>query len=210
MTDLLNAHDGDALGHWVSVAKLAEMKGISRQSVSEKIDRLEREGRLQTRREGRSRMVEVATYDRIVGQVGDASREIGAESKRGGDGQLNESGALRDAQAARAQYEAKLKALDYAERTGQLVPVKGDHGIETALVKVGEKILRDLGAPMTWVDEIMSAARLGEPELRRVLRKNITEMRRKIADNIMQIAGEAAAAENDGSVQIDLHFDGDE
>jgi DNA-binding transcriptional ArsR family regulator len=210
MTDLLTGSDGGALGHWLSVAELAKLKGLSRQTVTEKIDRLEREGKLQTRREGRSRLVELATYDRIVGQVGDASREIGAESKRGGKGQLNESGALRDSQAVRAQYEAKLKALDYAERTGQLVPVKGDHGVEAALMKVGDKVLRDLGAPMTWIDEIMSAARISEPELRRLMRRKITELRQQVANNLLQIAGDATAAENDGSVQIDLHFDGDE
>ncbi|MBB4952751.1 DNA-binding transcriptional ArsR family regulator [Agrobacterium vitis] len=211
MTDLLSGGGSQDLGHWVTVAKLAQIKGISRQSASEKVARLEREGRLQTRRDGRNRLVELATYDRIVGQVGDAAREIGAESKRVVDvPPLAESAGLRDAQAQRAQYEAKLKALDYAERTGQLLPIRGDHGIETALLKVSDQIVRDLNAPMTWIDDLMEAARQGEPALRRVLRTKITAMKKKIADHLLVIAGEAAQAEADGSVQVDIHFEEDE
>lgn len=217
MTDLFENTAGSAPGSdgvWLTVSELAKRKGISRQSASERIDRLERDGLIETKRNGRSRMVELATFDRVVGQTGDAFREQGAQTKRDmADPQTDTpspvSAALRDAQTVRAQYESKLKGLDYAERTGQLVPIKGEHGVETALVKVTEAIIRELNAPLNWVTEIMETQREGEPALRRLLRRKIHEQREAIAARLASVAGEAAEAEKLG-VQVDLDFGGEE
>lgn len=211
MSELFQPAEAGPDGHWVSVSDLAKIKGISRQTASEKVGRLEKEGRLTTRMNGRLRMVELATYDRIVGQVGDGAREIGQQTRRGtvaptlpGTGT-----ALRDSQADKALYEAKLKALDFGERTGQLLPLQGEHGLEAALVKVSDKIVRDLGAPMNWVTDLMDAARNGEPALRRVMQGKIRELRKTVAEHLMALAGEAAEAERAG-IQIDIHFEGDD
>lgn len=194
-------------GVWLTIAELAKRKGISRQSASERINRLEQDGLIATRRVGRSRQVELATFDRAVGQTGNAFREQGAETKR--ETTEPPTAALRDAQTQRAQYESKLKALDYAERTGQLVPIKGDHGVETALVKATEVIIRELGAPLNWVSEILDTVRDGEPALRRLLRKKVHKQREVIAARLTAVAGEAAEAEKVG-VQVDLDFGGEE
>lgn len=194
-------------GLWITVAELAQRKGVSRQTAAERVNRLEEEGRISTRREGRSRLVELAAYDRAVGAVGDAAKEIGAQTKR--DESSSENSGLRDAQTERAKYEARLKALDFAERSGLVIPVKGEHGIEGALIKICDQVLRDLGAPMQWVDDLMDASRKGEPHLRRVIRTKIAEQRKLVAEHLMALAGEAAQAEADG-VNINIHFDGDE
>jgi DNA-binding transcriptional ArsR family regulator len=215
MTDLLDqtASVPAADGVWLTVAELAKRKNITRQSASERVARLERDGLIATRVVGRSRMVELATFDRVVGQTGNAYREQGQETKREtseqGGNLPAQNAALRDAQSERAQYEAKLKALDLAERTGQLVPIRGEHGMETALVKVTEAIVRDLGAPMNWINEILETAREGEPALRRLLRLKIHQQRETIANRLAAIAGEAAEAEK-GGVQVDIDFGGDE
>jgi hypothetical protein len=175
--------------------------------VAERVNRLEEEGRISTRREGRSRLVELAAYDRAVGAVGDAAKEIGAQTKR--DEGSSENSGLRDAQTERAKYEARLKALDFAERSGLVIPVKGENGIEGALIKICDQVLRDLGTPMQWVDDLMDASRKGEPHLRRVIRTKIAEQRKLVAEHLMALAGEAAQAEADG-VNINIHFDGDE
>ncbi|NTI92269.1 winged helix-turn-helix transcriptional regulator [Agrobacterium rhizogenes] len=212
MSDLLDqtASMPAADGVWLTIAELAKRKNITRQSLSERVARLERDGLIETRQVGRSRLVELATFDRLVGQTGNAYREQGAETKREtADPALQSpaSAALRDAQSERAQYEAKLKALDLAERTGAVVPVRGEQGVEAALVKVTEAIIRELGAPMTWVNEILETVRDGEPALRRLLRKKIHKQRENIANRLASIAGEAAEAEKSG-VQIDIDFDG--
>lgn len=194
-------------GLWITVAELAQRKGLTRQTVAERVNRLEEEGRISTRREGRSRLVELAAYDRAVGAVGDAAKEIGAQTKR--DETASENSGLRDAQTERAKYEARLKALDFAERSGLVIPVKGENGIEGALIKICDQVLRDLGTPMQWVDDLMEASRKGEPHLRRVIRTKIAEQRKLVAEHLMALAGEAAQAEADG-VNINIHFDGDE
>jgi DNA-binding transcriptional ArsR family regulator len=194
-------------GLWITVAELAQRKGLTRQTVAERVNRLEEEGRISTRREGRSRLVELAAYDRAVGAVGDAAKEIGAQTKR--DEGSSENSGLRDAQTERAKYEARLKALDFAERSGLVIPVKGENGIEGALIKICDQVLRDLGTPMQWVDDLMDASRKGEPHLRRVIRTKIAEQRKLVAEHLMALAGEAAQAEADG-VNINIHFDGDE
>ena len=202
-------------GVWLTIAELARRKGVSKQAATKRVNRLVEEGRLTVRAHGRNRLVELATYDRIVGQVGDGFKEQAAITSRAIRGEptrkdedLQQSG-LRDAQTLRAGYEAKLKALDFAERTGQLVPLKGEHGIEGALIKISDQLVRDLGQPMQWVDEIMEASRKGEPQVRRLIRVKIAELRRTVAEHLLTLSGEAAQAELDG-VQIDIHFEGDD
>ncbi|NLS02310.1 winged helix-turn-helix transcriptional regulator [Rhizobium sp. P32RR-XVIII] len=194
-------------GLWVTVAELARRKNITRQTASEKIARLEKDGLLQTRKDGRSRLVELATFDRLIGETGDAFKEQSAQTKRAAQIAATP---LRDSQADKVLYEAKLKALDFGERTGQLVPLQGDHGIEAALVKVSDKIVRDLGAPMNWVTDLIEAARNGgEPALRRVMQGKIRDLRKAVAEHLMELAGEANEAERSG-IQVDIHFEGDE
>jgi DNA-binding transcriptional ArsR family regulator len=186
------------------VAELARRKGVSKQTAAEKVNRLEDEGRITTRREGRRRLVELATYDRAIGAVGDVAKEIGAETKRD-EGAPEANSGYRDAQTERAKYDAQLKALDLAERQGQLIPLRGEHGLETALVRVTEALLRDLGAPLNWVSEILEASREGEPALRRVLRNKVREQRTAMAQTLAKLAGEAAEAEKAG-LQVDFMF----
>lgn len=206
------------VGVWLTIAELARRKGVSKQAATKRVNRLVEEGKLIVRADGRNRLVDLATYDRVVGQVGDAYKEQAAETIRGQRGEkqsrqptLDEvtQPGLRDAQTERAKYEARLKALDFAERTGQVVPLKGEHGLEGALIKVSDLIVRDAGQPMQWVDEIMEAARKGEPHLRRLLRGKVAEMRRSMAEHLLALSGEAAQAETDG-IQIDIHFEGDD
>lgn len=206
------------VGVWLTIAELARRKGVSKQAATKRVNRLVEEGRLKVRAEGRNRLVELATYDRLVGQVGDAFKEQAAATVRETRAEksprqttleeVTQPG-LRDAQTERAKYEARLKALDFAERTGQVVPLKGEHGIEGALIKVSDQVVRHLGQPMQWVDEIMEASRKGEPQLRRLLRHKIAELRRAIAEDLLKISGDAAQAEADG-IQIDIHFEGDD
>lgn len=188
--------DGRDLGVWITVADLAKRKGISRQSAHERVTKLERDGRISTRQEGRSRLVDLASYDRAVGQVGDAAREVAAETRRELSDQPEAKASpatakLRDAQTERAQYETRLKALDYAERTGQLVPVKGPQGVETGLVRVAEHILTALDMPMRRAGDLIDAVREGEPAFRRVLRSVIRDQRAAIAAALTKIAGDA-------------------
>jgi DNA-binding transcriptional ArsR family regulator len=192
------------LGVWITISELAKRKGVSRQAAREKVDRLERSGLLTTQRRGANRMVELASFDRAVGDAGDAVRESGAATKR--QSTLPAQGApLRDAQTERTKYDAALRALDYAERTKQLVAVKGSHGIEAALIRVSEEILRDMGQPLSWVQELMEKTREGEPAVRRFLRGKIHDQRRAIAIRLQAMSDEASGAEA-GGIETDINF----
>jgi DNA-binding transcriptional ArsR family regulator len=198
-------------GVWLTIAELARRKGISRQAATKRINGLEEAGQITTRRAGRSREVELATFDRAVGQVGDGFKELAAESVRNARTRQEEpaTSGLKDAQTERAKYEARLKALELAERSGLVVPLKGEHGIEGALIKICDQVLRDLGQPMQWIDDLLEAARQGEPQFRRAMRAKIADQRKLVAEHLMAISGEAAQAEADG-IQIDIHFEGDD
>lgn len=202
----VNANDG---GIWLPIADLARRKGISRQAATKRVNALEEAGKLSTRRNGRVREVELATFDRAVGQVGDGFKEQAAETVRDSKKTDETQSGLKDAQTERAKYEARLKALEFAERSGLVIPLKGEHGIEGALIKICDQMLRDLGTPMQWIDDLMEASRKGEPHLRRVMRVKVLELRKLVAEHLLALSGEAAKAEAEG-INIDIHFDGDE
>ncbi|MGO7263760.1 winged helix-turn-helix domain-containing protein [Rhizobium johnstonii] len=184
-------------GVWISIKDLADLKGVSKQAISQRVKNLEAEGLIEVRQNGRFREVELVSYDRAVGQTASLSREQAAETRRG-ESKSSPGSALRDAQTGRAMYEARLKALDYEERIGNLVAIRGEHGLEAALIKVGEVVLRDLGSPLNRVSEIIEAARQGEPALRRFMRRIITDQRAAVATHLSEIVvGEVGPFEID-------------
>lgn len=196
----------DVAGVWVTITELARRKGVSKQSIAEKVSRLENEGRITTRREGNKRLVELASFDYAVGQIGDAFKELAAETGRDlrlADGQALAQSGLRDAQADRARYDAQLKALELAERQGLVVPLRSEHGLEAAVTKVSELLLRDLNAPMGWSSGLMEAASRGEGAVRQFLRQKIREQRETVSKTLLKLAGEATEAERVG-FEIDL------
>lgn len=182
------------MGVWISVAELARRKGITRQAAHERIARLEADGALSSVRRGRKKLIELATFDFVTGQhLADETSKPSVEPI-----------ARRDAQADRALYEAKLKALDYAERTGQVVPINGSHGVETAMINIVEKIVQDLQRPLEWVHEIMDASRHGEKAIRCVLRDRIHEQRLSIVSHLAELVEDAQAIEAAG---YDIDFE---
>ncbi len=61
---------------WLSQTELAEMKGVTRQTIWEKVTRLEQDGLLATRPGPHgTKLVPVAEYDRLVGETTDFARQ---------------------------------------------------------------------------------------------------------------------------------------
>lgn len=188
-------------GVWISISDLAKRKGIHRQSAKERVDRLVERGVLETRFEGRSRMVDLAAFDRAVGQVGDRAKEQAEETKR----QINieeTTPRLRDAQTERAQYEARLKALDLAERQGELVPIKD---LERALVRAATAITRILDQSMNWsADLAEAAANGGQPAVSRVLRQKGQAQRQAVAKALADLVEAGKLEEAYGGSETEL------
>lgn len=189
-------------GVWISISELAVRKGITRQSAKERVDRLTEKGLIQTRADGRKRMVDLAAYDRAVGETGDAYKETAAETKRE---TASAHKPLRDAQTERAQYDARLKALDLAERQQSILPIKGEHGIEAALVIAGVAITREIERMVDAAEDIsIATAKDGVAGTRRVLKEEIRKRRGRIADALAEVIAKGREAEAAGLIQTSL------
>ncbi|WP_312946340.1 MarR family transcriptional regulator [Agrobacterium sp.] len=184
---------------WISIKDLAERKGVSKQAISQRVQKLEAAGLIVVRQNGKFREVDLVSYDRAVGETGNVFREQTAETKADLASGVG-SKKLRDAQADRAGYEARLKELDLAERLGNLVPIRGEHGLEAALLKISGELIRELGSQMNWMPDIMEASGKGEAALRRVLREKITELRTRVATRLNDLA----ASVGDGPFDVEI------
>lgn len=182
-------------GVWITCAELARRRGVSRAAISKRVGQLE--GKIETRREGKSLLVELASFDRAVGATGDAVKEQAAATAR-----KTSAPAMRDAQTERAQYEARLKALDLAERQRAVLPIKGAHGIEAAAAEIGAALARDLDGLARYADEIATAvSKDGVAGARRLLKEIAVKVRRQVAESLSQIATKGTDAERDGLIE---------
>ena len=197
--------EADGGGVWITCAELARRRGVSRAAITKRVDQLDREGKVATRRDGKSRLVELASFDRAVGETGDAVKEQAAETaarQRKGQGSAL---AMRDAQTERAQYDARLRALDLAERQKALLPIMGAHGIEAASDAIGVALARDLDDLAGYADDIATAvSKDGVAGARRLLKEIAVKVRRRFAESLSQIANQGTAAERDGPIETVL------
>lgn len=176
-------------GLWLTVAEVARCKGITRQALNERVDRLASEGLIKVRRDGRSKLINLAEFDRVVGEVGDAIKEGAAMTRAEVDGDAEKNPALRDHQARAAQYTADLKYLDLEERLGRLVPVAE---VEDAAAKCAEATVRVIDRLPTYADAIAAAVGKDGPAGARAKLKEIArEIRQAIADAHGELARKA-------------------
>lgn len=191
----------DVGGVWVTCADLARRRNVSRAAITKRVGQLEAEGKISTRREGKSRLVELASFDRAVGETGDAYKEQAAESAR----RSPSAPAMRDAQTEKAQYEARLKALDLAERMGELLPIRGEHGIEAAAAAIGVALARDADGMIRYADDIATAvSKEGVAGARRVLREIGNKFRQSFAESLAKLAAAGQEAEQPGVIETEL------
>ena len=135
---------------WVTLAELARRKSVARASVSERVRRLEKDGKISVRKEGRNKLVNLAEYDMAVGQVGDAVKEQNASRKDGLEMQ-----SLRDAQADQSRYRAELLRLELLREEGKTRTVQE---IEEATVKVAQALVRETERFTKYSEDIARAA----------------------------------------------------
>jgi len=191
----------DGGGIWISCAELARRRNVSRPAISKRVAQLVEAGKIETRREGRSLLVELASFDRAVGETGDAFKEQAADTARARR-EPTAPAPMRDAQTARAQYEARLKALDLAERQRNILPIAGDHGVDAAAQATGVALARELDGLARFADDIASAvSRDGVAGARRVLKEAATKIRASTAQALSTIANQGQDAERAGPIE---------
>jgi DNA-binding MarR family transcriptional regulator len=199
--------DAGAGGVWVTCADLARRRGVSRAAITKRVNKLVADGLIAVREDGASRLVDVVSFDRAIGETGDAIKEQAAATRKAAAGGAagKPGAAMRDAQTERAQYEARMKALDLAERERQVLPIKGPHGIEAAAIRIATVLARDLDGMAARADEVATAvSREGVAGARRVLKEIAFRMRQSLAASLAEIAADGEAAEREGPIEADL------
>lgn len=144
--------DNDGL--WLPLSELARAKGVSRQSIFERLRRLESQGHALSRPgPGRTVLVHVARFDHAVGETTDAVRALnGTRDQRSGSSPS--VGSLAREQARRAAYDADLKELELGLRRGTLVEVER---VRDAFAVCGETLVRGLENMAGRADEAAAA-----------------------------------------------------
>lgn len=136
-------------GLWLSVSEIAARKGVAKQTISEKVTRLVRDGRLTTMPgKGRAKLVNLAQYDVAVGEVGDAAREAGATTRASNVHPTTETLArvsgdnkFRDEQTREKAYKADMAYLALEKARGNLLDVaEFDPVAEDAASRIGDII----------------------------------------------------------------------
>jgi hypothetical protein len=208
---MVPADAGAAL--WISVTDLAALKGVTKQTISARVMALEGAGRVETKPgKGRAKLINLASYDRAVGEVSDPSKILGAATRReiAGNTPAPADTAAGDnsytaTQARKTGYEADLKKLDLAERVGQLIPIAGPHGVTEACVRVAAAFNSAVDAlPMRAPELTAVALAEGEIAVRRVLRQFAFETRAAAARALRLLETEGTKAEAAGLIETDL------
>lgn len=178
-------------GLWMSVSELAKAKGVSRQSMHERVARLEQQGSLTLKAgQGRARLVNVAEFDRAAGETFDAVRSLNGTGAAPAAGRADGADpVLAKEQARRAAYDADLKQLDLEERLGKLVPIAE---VQDAMATCAEKMVRIIEQLPGRADDLAGAVgRDGAPGARAALKKLARELREALARAMAIGSGDA-------------------
>ena len=187
-------------GLWLSLSDLARERGVSKQALAKRVERLERLGHLAARPGPRgAKLVNAAAFDRAAGLTVDAVRQLNGAGLTAEPAALAVNPAdpvLAREQARRAAYAADLMQLDLEERLGLLVPVAD---VREAVMVAGATIVRALDRLPAKLDDMLAASREGPAGGRRFLRDLGIDLR-----TVMATAMQSAAELRKGEPGADL------
>ncbi len=176
-------------GLWLPIAELARGRGVSKQALAKRVERLERLGHMETRPGPRgAKLVNVAAFDRAAGLTVDAVRQLngaGVTAEAAPSPANPADPVLAREQARRAAYDADLKRLDLMDRLGLVVPVAD---VQAAMVEAGAIMVRALDRLPAKLDDMLAASREGQAGGRRFLRDLGVELRMVIATAMQSAA----------------------
>jgi hypothetical protein len=202
-------------GLWLSVTALADLKGVTKQTIGEKVKRLERAGLLLGQSEGRGKpkLINVAAYDRAVGETTDLMREQGAATKKAVQA-LQVPVSVADGanpvysaeQARHMALKADMAQLDLDERLRKLLPL---HEVTEAMTECAEAMVRAIDQISTHAEAIADAVGKGGvngargklKEIARELRDTVSQSMRLVAESAnetKQIDDEVQSQAGDG------------
>ena len=175
-------------GLWVSVSELAKRKGLRKQTVAEKVSRYEAQGILTTQSGGRGRpkLVNLAEFDKVSGEAGDAIRELNASTPV--EGKPDNNPVLAREQARRTAYQADLAKLQLDERLGKLLPIED---IEKAMVRCADALVRTIDRLPGKAEELAArVAQDGAQGARSILKDTARDLKVALAREMRLLASE--------------------
>lgn len=192
---------------WVTVSDLARQRGIDKSAVSRRVARFEADGLIEARSGPRgSKLINVAAFDRLVGETGDAFRSQAPAVP----GRLSSSLPVSDAnnpilaqeQAKRVAYQAELARLDLEERLGKLLPVAD---VVEAMTRCAEAMVRAIDQLPGRADDVAAAvAKDGAAGARAYMRTMARDLRDVLARELRLLEAESPAAPNVGDPEQDI------
>lgn len=211
----LKGADDPAL--WISFSELARRKGITPQSVSERIARLGNKIELRPGR-GRERLVNVAQFDQVTGENSFLPQTAAAATVR----MLSENPlalaqpaaaaiaapggrSISDVQREKLLYDTGLTALKYAEARSEVLPIDGEHGIEQATREIGDAFRQAVGRlHMRAAEAVAVGAKDGVIGMRALLKSAERDILRSLSSALAAIGDKGKAIEAAGGFAVDL------
>jgi len=180
-----NTHDAA----WVSISELARLKGLSKAAVSERVKGLVDKGQLATKPgKGKVVLVNLAAFDRVIGETTDLARSAGAETKRQvaqhqpGD---PTTPIYTAEQARHMAYKAESARLDLEERQGKILPIAE---IAAAVQTAGEALARAIDNLPSLADDLAAAvAKDGTTGARTLLKARARDIREAMARDLAAV-----------------------
>lgn len=200
MTEAIDAVDAAPSAAWLSISEIARAKGVSKQAVSKKVDRLAATGAIETRLgPGGQKLVNLAAYDQALGETTDLVRaqngRKSAQSHSAGPSLPGPSGdnpILAYQQARKASYDADLKRLELGQKLGEFLRVAD---VEVAMARCAEALVRNIDQLASRDDALAAAvAREGAAGARAELKSIARDLRNVLAREMRLIAAEADQA----------------
>lgn len=181
-----------ATGLWLSISDLASRKGVRKQTVAERVSRFEAQGLLTTRPgKGKSKLVNLAEFDRLAGETTDLGRELGAVTRRvvmappasptGTDPVYTQE------QARKMAYSADREKIALGEDLERLVPVDR---LDAEFARVLGPVARALTRLNTRADALLDAV---TENGRAGARNFLDALGAEVSNMIAAAAGEALA-----------------
>jgi hypothetical protein len=197
---------------WISISELARRKGITQQSVSERISRLA--GKIELRPgKGRERLVNIAQFDQVTGENSFLPQTAAAATVRMLENAplaLAQPAApggrsISDVQREKLLYDTGLTALRYAQARGEVLPIDGEHGIEQATREIGDAFRQAVGRlHMRAAEAVAVGAKDGVIGMRALLKSAERDILRSLATALAAIGDKGKAIEAAGGFAVDL------
>jgi hypothetical protein len=192
LTQLTPAADTvDGTASLLSITQIAALKHTSKQAVSKRVKRLLENGLLAVQRgPNGSLLINLAEYDRVVGETTDFIRAANGTQKTKspelGSSESPASPSLNFQQARKASYDADLKKLELDERLGKLLPIKD---VEAAMIECASSMVRQIEQISARAEDIAAAvARNGAAGARAELKRIVHDLRETLARELRVVA----------------------